>query len=291
MFDDLQLVAILKSGPSFELRRIPLHQTLQQELISDWQQQHAAFMADAVEIPFNAGYEPEEHERFVLEPYLLPGWLSGDDDHSVASLPELALGEIATVRGIVAFVHAAKAGRLRLFQSFNRARVIQPGRFLFLQGNTYTTSDRPALMLDRKLSAIYFPSQQRLLFHSFRVTNAFLPLADFYQEASDDQIREVLEHALLAAENIDAVATGASQWTRKRFSMLRDSGVLDQFTARQIKQRSEGYGLALQLKNGRIVYPADKQAGKKVLQFLNEELYRGAITETLYETNSKRPTD
>ena len=30
---------------------------------------------------------------------------------------------------------------------------------------------------------------------------------------------------------------------------------------------------------------------KKLLQFLNEELFRGAITETLYETNSKREAD
>ena len=44
-------------------------------------------------------------------------------------------------------------------------------------------------------------------------------------------------------------------------------------------------------RNGKIVFPSDKSAVKKILQFLNEELFRGAITETLYETNSKRQAD
>ena len=34
-----------------------------------------------------------------------------------------------------------------------------------------------------------------------------------------------------------------------------------------------------------------KGFSKTGLQFLNEELFRGAITETLYETNSKREAD
>ena len=39
----------------------------------------------------------------------------------------------------------------------------------------------------------------------------------------------------------------------------------------------------------KIVFPTDKSESKKLLQFFNEE--RGAITDTLYETNSKRKAD
>ena len=80
-----------------------------------------------------------------------------------------------------------------------------------------------------------------------------MPLADFYEEASDQDIREVLEHPGLAAVSPDALAVGANQWVRKRFAMLKNSGVLD--------------------------LPWTK------------ELFRGAITETLYETNSKREVE
>jgi hypothetical protein len=138
---------------------------------------------------------------------------------------------------------------------------------------------------------VYLHSDQKLLFHSFRTVNTFLPLADFYEEASEQQIREILEHKLLAAEDANALAVDSNQWFRKRFAMLRDSGVLDNFSARQIKARSTGYDVAIHISKGSIVFPADKAAAKKLLQFLNEELFRGAITKTLYETNSKREAD
>ncbi len=127
--------------------------------------------------------------------------------------------------------------------------------------------------------------------HNLRTVNTFLPLADFYEEASEQQIREVLAHKRLAPEDGDALATESNQWFRKRFAMLRDSGVLDQYSAKQIQARSKGYDVEIHISKGKIVFPAEKPAAKKLLQFLNEELFRGAITETLYETNSKREAD
>lgn len=73
--------------------------------------------------------------------------------------------------------------------------------------------------------------------------------------------------------------------------MLRDSGVLDAYSAAQIQRRSMGYDVDIHIAGDRLVFPAEKPAAKKLLQFLNEELFRGAITETLYETNSKREAD
>lgn len=73
--------------------------------------------------------------------------------------------------------------------------------------------------------------------------------------------------------------------------MLKDSKILDKYTAKEIKARSKWYEVDVQIKNNKIIFPADKTAAKRLLQFLNEELYRGPITETLYETNSKREAD
>jgi hypothetical protein len=149
----------------------------------------------------------------------------------------------------------------------------------------------PGLALDSKLAAVYTPTDEKLLFRNFRIVNTFLPLADFYGEASEQQIREILKHRRLAAENEDALAIGANQWLRNRFAMLRDSQVLDQYTAEQIKARSRGYDVQVQISKGKIVFPSNRAKAKKLLQFLNEELFRGPITELLYETNSKRRAD
>lgn len=293
MFENLQLTAIARQGSETRLFRIPLHQTLQNTLAQTWQIQYAAFVEGVQEIDFNAGYKPEAHERFCLQDYEPPDWLRDENCQSVADLDAITNDDnlLNATKGIVAFAREDNGTDLILFQNFSRSHVIHPGRFLFLQNNTYETTRHPGLTLDNKLSAVYLPADRRLLFHNFRTVNTFLPLVNFYEEASEEEIREVLGHERLAAEDIAALAEGSNQWFRKRFAMLRDSGVLDEYTPRQIQQRARGYDVEIHLSRGRIVFPSDKASAKKLLQFLNEELFLGAITETLYETNSKREAD
>lgn len=293
MFRDFQLAAIVGKGARARLLRVPMHRALQGTLADRWWQQYETFLQDTQEIDFDAGYQAEEHERFRLEGYELPGHFAGQDRASIAELDAITNDDqlLNITRGIVAFVHTGEGDELLLFQNFSRSHVIRPGHFLFLQRNTYETTQRPGLTLADKLSAVFLPSEQKLLFHNFRTVNSFLPLAEFYSEASEQQIREVLEHDLFEPEDSDALAVDAPQWFRKRFAMLKDSGVLDDYSANQIRERSAGYEVTIKVRNGSIVFPAERPEAKKLLQFLNEELFRGAITETLYETNSKREAD
>lgn len=293
MFEDFQLAAIIKQGRNTRLLRIPLHQGLQDTLAVSWWDQYESFVQHIDEIDFNAGYQPEEHERFRLRDYALPDFLAGENRQSVPDLDAITMDDalLDSTKGLVAFVRTDDGQELVLFQNFSRSHVIRPGRFLFLQNDTYETAGRAGLTLDQKLSAVYMADEGWLLFHNFRTVNSFLPLIEFYEEASEDEIREVLDHDLLAPEDADALAVNANQWFRKRFAMLRDSGVLDAYSAAQIQRRSQGYDVDIHIADGRLVFPAEKPAAKKLLQFLNEELFRGAITETLYETNSKREAD
>lgn len=293
MLENFQLAAIVRRGAQSRLLWIPLHQDLQQMLAERWEDQYEAFVADVQEIDFNAGYQPEDHQRFRLHDYGLPEWLADETSQTAPDLDAISNNDalVDSIRGIAAFARNSAGEELILFQNFSRSHVIRPGRFLFLQNDTYETTQRPGLTLDGKLSAVYLRAEKKLLFHSFRTVNTFLPLADYYEEASEQQIREVLNHDLFDPEDADAVAIGANQWLRKRFAMLRDSGVLDTYSAKQIQTRSKGYDVTIQLSKGRIIFPIEKSAAKKLLQFLNEELFRGAITEKLYETNSKREAD
>jgi len=293
MLNSFHLAAIAKTGGQTRLLRIPLHQALQATLAEKWQAQYEAFVGHIQEIHFDAGYNPEEHERFVLAEYELPNWLSGESTLTVPNFDPISEHEslIESVKGIVAFARNEQDEELMLFQNFSRLHVIRPGRFLFLQNDTYESLHRPGLTLDWKLSALYVPVQRKLIFHNFRTTNSFLPLADFYKEASEQEIREVLKHGRLAPEDPEALAVNANQWFRKRFAMLKDSKILDKYSAKQIKAHSKGYEVNVLLKGNKIVFSSDKMAAKRLLQFLNEELFRGPITEKLFETNSKREAD
>lgn len=292
MLENFQLAAILKQGSRTRLVRIPMHQALQNELATSWNEQYEAFVDDVDEIEFNAGYQPESHERFILPDFVLPDWIATEDSQSVVDLDAITNDDalLDMTKGIAAF--ARKEGmEIILFQNFSRSHIIRPGRSLFLQNNTYESTQRPGLTLDNKLSAVYQPDEQTLVFHNFRTVNTFLPLADFYKEASEQEIRAVLGHELLDPEDKDALAVNANQWFRKRFAMLGDSGTLDNYTAEQIREHSAGYEVDVTVQDGKITFPADKREAKRLLQFLNEEIFRGPITETLYETNSKREAD
>lgn len=293
MLDNFQLAAIVKQGAQVRLQRIPMHQALQQKLATTWEAQLDTFLDEAQEIAFDAGYQPEEHERFALHDFEPPEWLAGETSATIGDLDPINQDEafIASIKGIAGFARDENGNELVLFQNFSRSHVIRPGTFLLLRNGTYETTERPGLTLDTKLAAVFLAAEQKLLFRNFRTVNTFLPLGDFYEEASEQQIREVLAHDKLAPVSVEAIATESNQWFRKRFAMLRDSGVLDQYSAKQIQVRSRGYDVEIHVHKGKIVFPEDRPAAKKLLQFLNEELFRGAITETLYETNSKREAD
>ncbi len=293
MLHNFQLAAIVKQGAQVRLQRIPMHQALQQTLATTWEAQLDAFLDEAQEIAFDAGYQPEEHERFALQEFEPPEWLAGETSATIGDLDPIEQDEasIASIKAFAGFARDENGNELVLFQNFSRSHVIRPGTFLLLRNGTYETTERPGLTLDTKLAAVHFTAEQKLLFRNFHTVNTFLPLGDFYEEASEQQIREVLAHDKLAPVNVEAIATESNQWFRKRFAMLRDSGVLDQYSAKQIQARSRGYDVEIHVQRGKIVFPEDRPSAKKLLQFLNEELFRGAITETLYETNSKREAD
>ena len=290
MLENFHLAAIVKERTQTRLLQIPLHQDLQVSLSESWEEQNTRFVEGIEEIAFNAGYSPEKHELFRLPDYEPPDWLAKENSQTIDNLGTIASDDelINSIAGTVAMARNEQGEEVVLFQNFTPSRVIRPGGTLFLDGNTYKSVERPGLTLDVALSAVYQPTERKLLFRNFRTVNTFLPLADFYKEASEEEMREVLDHPLLAAEDPDASVASANEWFRKRIAMLKDSGLLDQFSASQIQSRSTGYDVSVSVVDGKIVFPSDKSAAKRLLQFLNEELYLGAITETLYETNSKR---
>ena len=293
MLTDFQLAALVHVNAHWRLLQIPLHQDLQGSLSTSWSEQYEAFTVDVKEIAFDAGYTPEPHECFQLEDYALPAWLQASVGGEVRNLESINEHEelVGAIKAVIGFARNAQGSELMLAQSFTHSHVIQPGRYLFLESGTYQSPVRPGLSLGTRLAAVYDVSTQKLLFENFRTTNAFLPLTDVIADASDHDIRDVLTHALLQPEDVDATLACANQWFRKRFALLKASNILGQFTTAQLVERSKGYEVELKVEKGRIVFPADKVAAKRVLQFLNEEIFRGAITEKLYETNSKRESD
>ena len=297
MLEELHLVALLKECNQLALRRIPLVGELQAALTEQWQDQLDDFLLEAEEIDFDPGYTPEANERFSLQDFELPDVVAAESSGTVHLLDPINMqgAEPFLIKAILGFARQDDGSEILLTQSFSKSHIISPGKFLFLTRDRFETSGAPALSLGDQLTAVYCPAQQKLLFKNYRATNAIFSLMDFYKEATEEDIKAILAHDKLAPVDADALAKGASQWFCKRFALLKDSEILDQYTVPQIVQNSMGYDLDIQIDNStgqdRIVFPAEKAPAKKLLQFLNEELFRGAITERLFGTNSKRIAD
>ena len=294
MLENFHLAAIAqrrREEPS--LLHIPLRGDLQNELAESWTGQLDSFLNGIEIVEFDPGYKPDGHERFLIADFKLPEWLEGESSLTVMQQERLDKNQasVSSIKGTVGMARDEQADDLMLFQNFTPSRVVRPGsRLMLLEGDTYVSNNRPGLTLDSGLSAVYLASSSDLLFRNFRIANTFLPLSDFYEEASEQAIMEILKHDSLAVEMPEDLAIGANQWFRKRFALLRDSGVLNQFTPQQLEGFSHGYEATIELdQDGKIKFPSDKEEAKRLLQFLVEERFLGAITQTLYETNSKKP--
>ena len=290
MLRNFHMAAIRRQGDNFDLLQIPLHQPLQESLAEEWDRQSGDFLFEVDEIDFDAGYQPEPHERFRLRDYRPPPQLAHLDSHSIHELPGLSGAHDVSIgiAGIVGFARNAQGDEVMLFQNFTKSRVVEPGRFLFLEKGVFRSQESAALTLDTHIGALYLPKERSLWFRSFRTVNTFLPLEGYFEEASKPQILDTLSHSRLYPEDARAVASYANQWFRKRFAMLAQSEVLDRFSTQEIVRSAQHYQINIKTKLDRIVFPAAKADAKRLLQFLNEEIFRGALTDTIYETNSKR---
>ena len=294
MLNNFHLVAIILKSTR-KLRQIPMSSDLQDELAEDWQCQHDKFVQDIEEIPFDPGYKPDDHERFCEHDYKLPEWLEKENSLTVSSLDRIEQAEMSNIKGVMAFARNEHNQELMLFQNFKRFQVIETDsiRSLFLRDDTYTNVGTPGFTLGKKLSAIYHSTGRKLLFHSFHNVNVFLELSEYFREASEEEIREILSHEVLFPENLEASAANPSPSFRKKYALLKQSGVLDRFTARQIQSLSEGYDVSIELSadNEKVVFPSKKSDALKLLGFLNDDYVRGAVTGIPYITNSKRKMD
>ena len=293
MLKNFHLTGIISGETQMKLLQIPMVDKLQCILSEDWHSQYEAFVNDIQEIPFEAGYKPEDHERFCEPNYRLPEWLVKESSLSIFTLDKLTDlndQQMNRIKGIVAFARNEHDEELMLFQNFRRPQAIKPGRFLIMSNDNYTNIENPGLILGEKLSAVYHSTERKLLFDNFYNVNLFLPLSEYFKPASEQEIRTVLSHEKLDLEDLEILASNPNQWFRTRIALLKRLGFLDQYTVHEIQSRAKDCNLSIQLSANekKIVFPSDKSAARRLLQFLNEEIFRGSLTRDIYETNSKR---
>jgi len=282
------------SGKDQKVVRIRTTQPLQAELTKLFEQQAEDFLdRDAEEIAFDGGYKVDDHEIFVIDNFPL-----GDNLATASKNPnqfeDIVLDSETTpsIKSILAASYDRKDNKPTVyFQAFSRSQLLVKSRLTILHSSaTFHKLQEEGLTLGTSLAAIF--RDGKLYFRSFALINRFLDVKDYFKEATDEEILEVVGHAVLLAEDTDKLTKLADSWMRKRFAALQSSGILGQITARKTANKAKKYGFELEIKkkDGKdaIVFPSDKKKAKQLLTFLNEGFYQGELTDRLYQTNSQR---
>ncbi len=147
-----------------------------------------------------------------------------------------------------------------------------------------------AFIVEDKVHAIF--ENGRLYFQSYTIANQIFSLIDFVTEATNTEIESFgdIEGINVNTENIKHIANIK---TRRLIKLLSNTDNIETFMRKASRTRANllrKYGVNAQInENNELVLPTNNVVElNRTLEFLNEDIFRGVITDRLYRSNSKK---
>ena len=174
-----------------------------------------------------------------------------------------------------------------LIQRFTAQQVLGH-RFAFLQqGNAFRRLTEAAFTLDNSLTCLI--ENGKIKFKSQHKLRSIIDFVEIYRAATDQEVRDFAGHAKLEVADPAAFVSITNQVSRKLIHAITSSGTLEDYTPTAIQAAAAGTGLAINVRDDKIVMPQAHADIKALLQFLNECRYSGPLSGQAYVTNSQRP--
>lgn len=173
------------------------------------------------------------------------------------------------------------------FQKFRNDQYITATRHnLFFTGNTFVKDDRIGITVANSVDCVI--KEGNLYFQSYYFAKQIFDLTGYYREASSQDVQAFVDSDLISMENSQAFVASANTWERRKIASINDSGILKNYTAKKIKDIGKKNGVVITIVGDSIIFPENREERRIVLGFLDEEVYTGAFSQTLFQTNSKR---
>lgn len=234
-------------------------------------------------------FQPDETEAWMIEEFDFPVPLQEAIENPIG-VPQVTHEiEGNRVRCLIAS-GLGEDGDAVGFQVVDRRQLLtQRVLGLILDGDTFKRIQDPGLLVGDDVHVAL--AHDRLVFRSLWWARRVFDLEAYYVEATQEQMDVFMQRADIRVET-EGFAESASQWERKRISYLVQSGLLDQTTPLEVREKAAVYGIQVGVEPGdagdQIVVPDDSVQRKALLKFLEEDYYVGPITETKFVANSKR---
>lgn len=293
---NFQIAIAIRKKHGTELRVLDIHQSLRDFLYKKFSKQLDVFISKEEEIDFTVNVKPEYDEHFRIRSYPLPEWLEGmssrniPDQHRYSVADKRSTDLITSVIVFTSDVHNNSNNELMLFQNITKSSIITPSRLLPLisDRNLYFNENPGFLRIGDKIDAVYLVDKKKLLFDSFYIVRRFLPLDKYYRIASDPDIHDVVNHELFECENINAILSNATQSMRRRFAKVKDSKILDEVSTDEITEQAEIFGINVEIRDGKIMFPFLKSETMDFLKLISEEVFLSIFGKEPRETTDVR---
>jgi hypothetical protein len=241
-------------------------------------------------VEFDPGYKLNDDECFEIQDFPISEDLIGFcrqplsaervDSADFADLP---------IHGIVGFDFSNGQQKL-YFQNFDSRQVLIPGRrfalFPMADASTFKQLTKPVLLLDTKISAVW--DNGTLRFKSFHLAKQLFDLSAYFTEATDEQITQFVSHNRLQCADSRRFIGVCNTWSRTKIALILRGGILDHATGDIIRDAAAAVEYELQMDGDRIVLPEAKGELRALLQFLDEDIYRGPISQRRLLSSGKR---
>ena len=294
MFSDSVLFAWMDTkDKSIQIKRVVEDRDTQKAINQLFGDASNQMVADKTPVEFDGKYtpDPDGGEYLFIDSFLLPEEISSAIQNPQA-LEALApeSDEIPKIKALFVGVHSKVNGvdtYTAAFQKFKSDQYISAQKIhLFLSGDTFVADKRIGLTVGKHIDCLFIDG--KLQFTSFFIARQIFDLSEYYREATNSDIIDFIGNEAISMDDSEDFSTEANSWERRKIASIMDSGILKDFTATKIKSIAKQTGIELSVKDKKIVIPTDKKERRIVLGFLDEEVYKGAFSQTIYQTNSKR---
>lgn len=243
-------------------------------------------------ITFDPGYTLQKDECFEIHDFPIDENLLNacQQPLSAERVEAKKVGNLlSSIKGVVGYDFSDGQRKL-LFQNFDLRRVLMPSkRFAVWQmadASTFHEMDKPVIVLEGNLSAIW--TNGVLQFKNFNNAKQILNLSGYFTEATDEQLGQFVSHIRLMCENRENFIKTRNQWERKKIALILRSGILNNVNGEDIQDAANSVKYNITMDGDKIVLPADKKQLRLLLQFLDEDIYRGPISQRCLLSSGKR---
>lgn len=278
--------------PGNRIVRFAVNNDVQTSMTTYLAEQVESFGTDCEEVPFNGNYKPEPGEMLIIDEFedldSLAKVVAAPLDVPVADPCNLDFDQIRALF----FGHKEDDGTWLVYlQSFDRRRAISSAGFsIFHSKDTYKRIEGAGLTLDNKLAAKLRGT--KLYFFSFFHIRQIFDMSNYYQEATDSDIKQFAGLKELHVEDVDELMAASDSWVRRKVWLVMQNNILGKVPTNDIKAIAVEFSIPIEFvtQDGKekIKLPGDRKSLKTLLRFLDEDYYKSPLSKTNYLTNSKR---